>query len=39
MIPCPPRCRVCVARVCAVRGLAVVLVPLTAVAVCVGLAL
>ena len=39
MTPCTPRCRVCVARARAVRSLAVVLFPLTAVAVCVGLAL
>ena len=39
MTPCPPRCRVCAAQARAVRRLAAVLYPLTALAVCVGLAL
>lgn len=39
MTPCPPRCRVCAAQARAVRRLAAVLFPLTAFAVCVGLAL
>ena len=37
--PCPPHCRVCAVQARAIRRLATVLFPLTALAVCVGLAL
>ena len=33
MIPCPPRCRVCAAQARAIRFMATVLFPLTALAV------
>lgn len=39
MTPCPPRCRVCAAQARAIRRIATVLYPLTALAVCAGLAL
>lgn len=35
--PCPPRCRVCAAQARAIRRLATVLFPLTAVLVAAGL--
>ena len=37
--PCPPRCRVCAAQARAIRHIAAVLFPLTAVLVAAGLAL
>lgn len=39
MTTCPTRCRVCAAQARAIRRIATVLYPLTALAVCVGLAL
>ena len=37
MTPCPPRCRVCAAQARAVRRIAAVLFPLTALAVFINL--
>ena len=37
MIPCPPRCRVCAAQAQAIRRIATVLFPLTALAVLINL--
>ena len=37
MIPCPPRCRVCAAQARAIRRIATVLFPLTALAVLISL--
>ena len=37
MIPCPPRCRVCAAQARAIRRIATVLFPLTALAVLINL--
>ena len=37
MIPCPPRCRVCAAQARAIRRVATVLFPLTALAVVINL--
>ena len=37
MTPCPPRCRVCAAQARAIRRIATVLFPLTALAVLINL--